>query len=257
MEERERTEAGRAILDRQRAQGEPGTKQPAHENPAREAERTIQALDELRTDLGVETMGPSKERAKQPGNPHPIAPQDRLPAAGPAQTAAADIAAGHISAAQTAIETQLTSEARIKSDPRHERDQKVYELGQTGKLGLVPPTEAEVAATAQRAGLTPEVADKIPKTAEEQVAEDTKRLSIAEERAQTGATMVGSGVMQPSRESPIRAGEQENNTPANNLERMVAAGKQIGGAEGEKQRQEDAERKRREEAESAKSTTIK
>jgi hypothetical protein len=242
---------------------QPGEKQPAHNEPQQVREQTLDALRDMQDNMQVETYGPSGDRAKQPGNLNETPPHERLPASGPAITSAAQIAAGHIAAATTAIELQETSDRLLKSDPRYERDQKVFEMGQRGKLGLVPPSEAEQAVMAQRAGISADAADKIPTNAEEQVEEDMQRLNVAEEREQSGVTgtapspsgmpiPVGGQNSSPKassssgavRQSPVKPGEQEMGTPPNNLDKARAAGLTIGGAEG---RAQEAERKQAEE----------
>lgn len=172
---------GEQIIRDQQAKGEPGQKQPAHKDHRVRAEEAVKAIEEVEKKYAAETYGPSDERAKQPGNLNPIPPHERTLARGPQATAPIDAAAGHLSAARTAITQQYESEARLKSDPRHERDQKIYELGQQGKLGFVPPSEAEVAAQAAKSGLPPEVADRLPKTPQEQAEQDMVRLNKAEE----------------------------------------------------------------------------
>lgn len=255
-------EAGRDLLGRGRAQGEPGTKQPDHTEARDTAGDVIHVLQEARTNLGVETYGPSSERAKQSGNLNPVPPHERKASQGPMQTAAADLAAGHLAAAETAILTQAESQARIESDPRHERDQKVFELARTGKLAGIAPSPAEAAAIAARSGMPQEVADLIPKTPEEQVAQDMPRLEEAERRAnqplaaaadatrkeETGTVEPGnvdksntspsartSTIGSAVRTSAVTPGEQEG-APRNNLDAMAREGKTIGGAEGEAQK---------------------
>jgi hypothetical protein len=219
-------------------------KQPPPANAQESAERTVEKLREVRSDLGVETYGPSSERAKTPGNLNPTPPEDRKPSPGPMQTAPAAVAAGHLAAAEAQILSQETSDRLIKSDPRHERDQEVFELSRTGKIGLVPPSEADVATLAARSGLPQEVIDKLPKTPEEQVAQDAPRLAEARERAAaqspTAQASGTEGTEETKNRPPVvQVGEQEG-APRNNLQAMVDAGKTPGGAEGEKQRQAQA-----------------
>lgn len=177
---KERAELGKDILGARVARGEPGEKQPAHDDPRLSASKTVEKLDEIVKQFEGEVYGSSMERAKQTGNLNPVAPHERSIQRGPMVLQAAATAAGAIGAARDALTTQLEADARLTSDPRYERDQKVYELGQQGKLGMVPPTQAEQAAAAARAGLPPEIAELTPKTAEEQVAEDMPRLAAAE-----------------------------------------------------------------------------
>lgn len=265
---------------------EPGEKQPDHAGASERAQQTLNKLSDMRTDLATDTMKPSKERAQESGNPNKTPPHERTPAPGPAQTAAADIAASHLAAAESAIIAHETAEELLNRDPRRERDQKVYEMAVTGKIGLVPPSEAEKAAAAAKAGVPEEVADKIPRTAEEQVEEDMARLAEGEARAAaaspagaasrrtdtpdqsppTSAVRIPESVKAPtqagttgtgavSRPSIVRPGEQEN-APPNNLV-TDSAGKQVGGAEGEKISSEEARRRADEAAASASGTVIK
>ncbi len=179
----ERAKEGQEILGARVATGEPGTKQPAHDDPRLSASKTVEKLGEISKQFEAETYGPSDERAKQSGNLNPIPPHERSLSRGPQVLAAAATAAGAIGAARDALASQLEADARLTSDPRYERDQKVYELGATGKLAGIAPAPAEAAALAARAGLPPEVAELTPKTPEEQVAQDMPRLEAAEERA--------------------------------------------------------------------------
>lgn len=200
---RARAEMGSEILGARIARGEPGEKQPAHDDARLSASKTVEVLGDMAEQFEAETMKSSWDRAQETGNPHPVAPEDRLPTRGPAILAAAATAAGALGQARDAITLQLESDARLTSDPRYERDQKVFELGQTGKLGLVAPTEAEKAAQVERAGVSAEVAALVPSTPEEQVADDMRRLGEAEERGATGTTAA------QVRETEVPAGEQD------------------------------------------------
>jgi hypothetical protein len=184
------------------------TKQPAHEDAQEAAKRTVEKLNQITNDLNPgEARGPA---GKRENNPTP--PEDRVAGPGPASTAALDAAAGAVAAAGANLQAQATADARLKSDPRYERDQKVYELGQAGKLGYVPPSPAAVAAS----GVKPEVLEELPKTPEEQVAQDMPRLEQAERKA---AETSGASTVQP--------GEQDG-APQNNLTKAVAAGANTG-----------------------------
>ena len=160
----------------------------------------------------------------------------------------------------------------------------MYKLGQTGKLGLVPPSELDQPGR--------EGADKSPLTPAGQAADDMERLSKAQAKVAnpTGAPADSAGVdtSRPSRPAHdefrvpsqvgaseskysasgavtrapndtraavIRPGEQEN-APPNNLT-TDAAGKQVGGAEGERISNEEARRRADEAAASASGTVIK
>ena len=181
----ERAKQGEEILGSRVARGEPGTKQPAHDDPRLSASKTVEKLDEIVKQFEGETYGSSLQRSQETGNLNPVKPEDRTVSRGPQVLAGAATAAGAIGAARDALVTQLESDARITADPRYERDQKVFELGQAGKLALVTPLEG--------------------KTAEEQVAEDMPRLEAAERR--------------PAGVSPtlIQAGETEGDKPNNGL----------------------------------------
>jgi hypothetical protein len=179
-----------------------GEKQPAHKNPRQQADETLKQLDDIRLKNKPELLKSSAERAKSPGNQNKTKPEDRKPGLGEAQSAPASIAASHIAAARSAIEAQATSEAALKSDPRYERDQKVLEMGRAGKLGLVPPSDMELAA----AGAPQSEIDAAPKDAKEQVADDMQRLKEAEDRAKAGAT----GTTSNPGGAPVTVGEKKN-----------------------------------------------
>jgi hypothetical protein len=184
-EAKERAEKGKEILKSQKAQGEPGTKQPAAKDNRAEVDDTLKKLSEMApATKGKES---SAKRAASPGKGNnPVPPEERTfsgPANAPAATAALATAASAISTARDQIASQLVADAKLTSDPRYERDQELYALQQQGKAGLIPPSEAEQAAAAARAGLTPEVAEKIPSDVDAQVADDMKRINEAKERA--------------------------------------------------------------------------
>jgi len=175
------------------------------------AEDTLKHLDELAKSAQAPARGPSASTTQN----HPTPPDQRSPATNaPAATSQLDSAAGAVQAARTAVTTQLISDKRLMSDPRYERDQRIYALGQQGKLGYVPPSDAEKAAMAARAGLPAEVVEKIPSTPSEQVSDDMKRLDHAEQRAQE---------MNPT----IVAGEQDG-APQNNFTKAKDAGANTG-----------------------------
>lgn len=176
----ERAESGREILRSRAAQGEPGEKQPAHETARQDAQKTVDELKRLEEDYGAETRPPS---ASEEVKNHPIPPHERSTARTPMQNAGHQMAAAALGAARSNIEAQLIADARIASDPRHELDQKKFEMGQRGELAFVPPAEEEIAAQAARSGVDKEVLDSIPKTGEEQVARDMPRLEAAERAA--------------------------------------------------------------------------
>ncbi len=181
-------------------------KQPAHEDAQEAAKRTIEKLNKITKDLDPgEARGPSHDRKN---NPTP--PEDRVAGPGPAATAALDAASGAVAAAGANLQAQERSDALLKSDPRYERDQKVYEMGQTGKLGYVPLSPAEVAAS----GVSPEVLKELPKNAQEQADQDMGRLEQGEQRAAEAT-----GTVQP--------GEQDG-APQNNLQRAKENGANTG-----------------------------
>ncbi len=205
---KERAEQGKEIINSQFASGAPGQKQPAHDDPRVSAEKTVEQINNIQKQFQAEQIPSSAERAKKSGNYHPVPPEERSPARGPQTLAAADTAAGALGAARDAITSQLVADARIASDPRYERDQKVYELGATGKLGKIAPSEAEVAAALEKTGLSQEVADKIPKNAEEQVAQDMPRLEAAE----VAPTTIPPGVQELSDKNNGLTAQQEGKT---------------------------------------------
>lgn len=187
-----RAELGKEHLKTQKAQGEPGQKQPEHKDTRVSAEDTVKMLNDMIEKTAAPTKESSAKRSQSGGaGNNPIPPAERKeigPAAAPAATTAASTAAHMISAARDQLTSQLDADAKLTSDLRYERDQALYELQQQGKAGLIPPSEAEVAAAAVRAGTPPEVAEKIPATQEEQISDDMKRIKEAEERARTAAT---------------------------------------------------------------------
>lgn len=191
---KERAEMGKEILGSRVAQGDPGTKQPAHDDPRLSASQTVEKLGQIVKQFEGEVYGSSLERAGKGGNLHPVAPEDRKIQRGPQVLAGAATAAGAIGAARDALTSQLEADARLISDPRYERDQKVYELGQAGKLQNVPPSEAERIAQVAHAGNPPEVAEAMPKDVHEQIRDDMARLGVAESTpASVSATAIEAG----------------------------------------------------------------
>jgi hypothetical protein len=221
---KERAEMGKDILGSRVAQGEPGEKQPAHDDPRLSASKTVEKLDEIVKQFEGEVYGSSLERAGQGGNIHPVAPEDRRVQRGPQVLAAAATAAGAIGAARDALVTQLESDARLISDPRYERDQKVYELGQQGKLGNVPLSEAEQIALVARTGNPPEVAEAMPKNVHEQIADDMSRLGVAERTPATvSATAIEAGKQDMADKNNGRTAQQEGRTGAEAVQRAKSA----------------------------------
>lgn len=220
----DRAKEGREILGSRVAQGEPGEKQPAHDDPRLSASKTVEKLNEIVKEFEGEVYESSFARSQKSGNLNPVAPEDRTISRGPAVLAAAATAAGAIGAARDALVTQLESDARLVSDPRYERDQKVYELGQAGKLAGIAPAPAEAAAQMARAGLPPEVAELTPKTAEEQVAQDMPRLKEAEKRpAGVASTVITAGEQDSSRKNNGLEAEAEGKTGEAAVQRAKAA----------------------------------
>jgi hypothetical protein len=220
----QRAEEGKEILGSRVAQGEPGTKQPAHDDPRLSASKTVEKLDEIVKQFESKTYESSLERQKKKGNLNPVAPEDRTIQRGPLVLQGAATAAGAIGAARDALAGQLEADARLTSDPRYERDQRVYELGQAGKLAGIRPTEAEAAAAVARAGLPPEVAELTPKTAEEQVAQDMPRLDEAERKpAGVSSTLVEAGEQDSSKKNNGLTAQQEGKTGEAAVQRARAS----------------------------------
>jgi len=185
---KERGEQGRKFA-MSGAQGEPGEKQPDPMSTTASAQETLDQLQKTVEAVQAPTRGPSAGETEN----HPVPAHERKMPLGPAATQALDQAAGGITSARAALTNQLASDARITADPRYERDQMVYKLGAEGKLAGIAPSEAEAAAGAVRAGITPEVAEKIPKNAEEQVSEDMERLEEAEKKPSSTGVASASG----------------------------------------------------------------
>lgn len=164
---KERAEKGREILKSRAAQGEPGTKQPAHKAAIEEAKDTVAKLESLQEEMAVPTRGPSAGKTEN----HPIPAHERKAPLGPQATSSLQAAAGAIGAAKAHIETQLIADAKITGDPRWEQDQEKFEMGQRGELGFVPPSEAEAA----------KLPSGTPTTGAEQVAQDAPRLEKGRE----------------------------------------------------------------------------
>lgn len=178
MPDNERAEKGREILKSRAAQGEPGSKQPAHKNPSEDAEGVLDELKGLQEKHGAETRGPSA--GPTTNNPVPAHERTTAPVTGGGIAAAA----AAIGAARSQIENELIADARLASDPRRERDQKIFEMGQRGELGFVPPSEAELAAAGAKLGTKgEEVIAATPKTGAEQVDQDMPRLKEGERLA--------------------------------------------------------------------------
>lgn len=147
------------------------------------AKDAMERLEKIQQDVAAPTRESSAKRSQTGTGNNPTPPEERLPTGpGTQTTAAADMAAGAISAARDHLIRQEETDKRLKSDPRYERDQEVFKMGQEGKLPLVPPSEAEVIAGAERAGVSEAVAEAIPKSPEEQIADDKKRLDEAKKK---------------------------------------------------------------------------
>lgn len=200
----ERVEKGREILKSRAAQGEPGTKQPTQASATVSAEETVAELKSLQEKYGAETRGPSAGETQN----HPVPAAERHAGPSPADTQAAASAASALGSARAQIENQLVTEARLASDPRRERDQRVYEMGQRGELAFVPPSEEEVAAQAARSGLTPEVIEDLPKTPSEQAERDEKRLDEGEAAAADAKAGLILG-MEKADHGQVKPGQQD------------------------------------------------
>ena len=210
---RARAEEGNKILGSTYAKGEPGEKQPAHNTAVQSAKETVEQIEKIQEQFSGETYKSSAERSKQSGNLNEVPPHERTMSRGPQILAAADQAAGALGAARDAITNQLVADARIASDPRYERDQLVYELGATGKLAGIKPAPAEAAMASIKAGVPPEVQELVPKTAEEQVAQDMPRLEEQKEKP-TGvaATVVPSGEQDSADKNNGKTAQDEGKT---------------------------------------------
>lgn len=199
---KQRAEAGKEFLESQRASGEPGTPNKHADETRASAEETLKQIDELTKKSEAPQRGPAATATDY----HSVPAHERTTAQqAPASTSQLDSAALALGAARAAVTTQLQSDARLMSDPRYERDQKIYEMGKQGKLGMVPPSEAEKAAQAARVGLPPEVVEKIPSTPSEQVSDDMKRLQEAEKRSKE---------LNPTITAGEQDGEKKNNFTA-------------------------------------------
>ena len=195
---KERAEKGREILKSRAAQGEPGTKQPAHKEAADRAQSVVDDLKKVAEKNNVETRGPSAGGVQN----HPVPPHERTTS--PITGGGLQAAAGAVAAAQAHIESELIAEARRTSDPRWELDQKKFEMGQRRELALVPPAPEELAAQ----GVNPEVVDELPKSPQEQVDRDMPRLKQAEETAKQvkGAQSINPTVENATRDAETRTG---------------------------------------------------
>lgn len=193
---------------------QPGQKQPAHRSGSDLLEEGVSRITEVTKTFESEAKKPHSERTGADNNPTP--PHERNMAnAGPAATAALDSVAQSTRNAIESLRNHEESEARIKSDPRWERDQKVFEMGRAGKLGAVPPAEEEIAAMASRAGVPEEVIEAMPKTPEEQAARDMERLRAAEEKTATGTTAAPStGKTETSTTKPTKQTQETSEKPS-------------------------------------------
>jgi hypothetical protein len=221
----ERAEEGKEILGARVASGEPGQKQPAHDDPTLSASKTVEKLGDIIKQFESLTTDSSDARAQRPGNTHPIAPEDRSIQGGDQVLQAAGTAAAAIGSARDHLTRQLEADARLVSDPRYERDQLVYQLGVQGKLGGIAPAPVEAAAEATRAGLPPEVAELTPKTPEEQVAQDLPRLKEVADRpnANVAATQIEPGKQELSEKNNGLTAEAEGKTGAAAVARAQAS----------------------------------
>jgi hypothetical protein len=153
------------------------------------------------TDESLTPRESSAARSQRPGNELSTPPHERHVGDLDRTTSLAATAAHMLSGAVSQARADATAQARLEADPRYERDLKVFELGQRGKLSAVPPTEAEVATSVERAGISADIAEKIPTTAQEQVEQDMPRLEAAE-NANPGVTVSPTGVTVPAGENP-------------------------------------------------------
>jgi hypothetical protein len=174
----ERAEVGKEILGSRVAQGEPGTPQPKHTTGLEGTQDAVDQLASLADEISPnEVYASSAERAEQSGNPNGPAHERDFVSDSPASKQPYNDAVGHIAAARTALEQGATADARLLSDPRYENDQKIFELGQAGKLrsGVADP-EGLVA----QGIVSADVAETLPSTTVEQAEEDKKKLEDAE-----------------------------------------------------------------------------
>jgi hypothetical protein len=222
---RARAEAGKEILGAQVATGDPGQKQPAHDDPSLSASKTVKKLDEIVKQFEAPTIESSAKRSQTAGNSHPIPPHERRIQGGDQVLQAAGTAAAAIGTARDQLTRQLEADARLVSDPRYERDQKVYELGVQGKLVGIAPSPAEAAAQAARSGLPPEVAELTPKTPEEQIAQDLPRLEEVENRpnANVASTLVEPGEQDLAKKNNGLEAEREGRTGQAAVDRAKAS----------------------------------
>ena len=161
-------EKGREILKSRAAQGKPGEKQPPHKVAHDNAQKVVDQLKEVAAN-SQELKPRPPSASKENGNYHiPAAERTFVP---PAGGGGAQAAAGAVAAAAAHIEDELIAEARIKSDPRWEADQKKFEMGMRGELGYLPP-------------VTQDEKDNPPQTPEEQNARDLPKLEKARQTAE-------------------------------------------------------------------------
>jgi hypothetical protein len=207
----DKVEQGRELIREGTAQGQPGEKQPPHPSAQDILERAPEYLKLSQNDVTLKAKDSSAARSQRPGNDYPVPPQDRKPDP-TGQTSLAVTAASALAAAANAASVDATTEARLASDPRRQRDLRLLEVQQQGKTALIPPHPAEVAANLQRAGVSPEVAELIPKTPEEQVAQDMPRLEEAANAL-----------------PPVAQPGEDQIEGVNNLDRMRNEGANVGG----------------------------
>ena len=179
--QKERAKLGEESLAKSRAQGKPGEKQPAYEDNRVAIEDAIKQVDETLDTLKADTKKSSAERSKESGNPNPVPPEERTLEDTTQSLSGVNAAAGHLSAARTAMTTQNETDALLRSDPRYERDLKVQELALAGKLGAVP-----------QPGVM---------TTEQQAEDDMKRLEAAEQSPNPNVTMKPKDMTQEDEET--------------------------------------------------------
>lgn len=123
----------------------------------------------------------SAERATQSGNPNGDA-ADRenevdMPAL-KAQHMEAALSAKNAEDTKTSAETALE---RQRSDPRFDNDQKILKMAQEGKLQAAQSSDPSGLVASGM--VSPEVAETLPKTTEEQVEKDAEKLDKIEDSA--------------------------------------------------------------------------
>jgi len=135
------TQAQKEQKEKEEAAAAKDKKTPAPTSVSKETEErnkkqteAVKQIQKLTTELAGDTAPKLPTSQRYDKNPNSTPPGERSLADTPTSAATSQLtsAALALNAASDAYTLQADSDKRLKSDPRYERDQKIFELGQTG-----------------------------------------------------------------------------------------------------------------------------